>query len=146
MALSHNPLLISSYHHKAITFNPLSHIFEHTVIPKRGKKKKRMEREEMEELSHLRVSKQLFYLLKYTEEQEYWKFSEFCQCISVLAHVFSVIVLDRGSRRYWQNESSFFQILISEKVDFFTHITDLSASKLQLENKSSTITSCGMCF
>lgn len=29
-----------------------------------------MEREEMEELSHLRVSKQLFYLLKYTEEQE----------------------------------------------------------------------------
>ena len=122
MALSHNPLLISSYHHKAITFNPLSHIFEHTVIPKRGKKKKRMEREEMEELSHLRVSKQLFYLLKYTEEQEYWKFSEFCQCISVLVYV------------------------LSEKVDFFTHITDLSASKLQLENKSSTITSCGMCF
>lgn len=41
MALSHNPLLISSYHHKAITFNPLSHIFEHTVIPKRKKKKKK---------------------------------------------------------------------------------------------------------
>jgi len=45
MALSHNPLLISSYHHKAITFNPLSHIFEHTVFPKRGKKKKNGKRD-----------------------------------------------------------------------------------------------------
>lgn len=42
MALSHNLLLISSYHHKAITFNPLSQVFEHTVIPKRkGKEKKK---------------------------------------------------------------------------------------------------------
>lgn len=64
----------------------------------------------MQELSHVWVAKELFFLLKYTEEQEYWKFSEFCQCISVLAHISSVIVLDCGSRRNCKMSQVFFQI------------------------------------